>query len=442
MSWVASNNITMFPSSLRGNVINSLSNRWDPQSRFTTETNLTSLINRLCGKSSFVISSELIIGVSGNYEFNIRGYYFKIINTEAAFNTFDSSTDIYAIIQLKDIAVSLPDSPSVALGTLVSVESIPSTILDSTDESSSEFKGLLLGSSTTGYTDDSKYHYLKIATRATVSDLWSIPEESKLIFSTDYIKFKNQLIPLSDLFDNDGNALTAADAIKLITARLFTITDNDGSHSQAADSSFDGSAPCTLKLPATIKAAIEGTASGNLTPGGALGTPSSGNLSNCNSATDSVAGVIKVGSASTSDYPAEVHINTSTGKATAESVPMLVVAKNVTSVTNAQLTAGKQYLLKSTNNTKLQYVTVKSTGDNTGIQATRDVYLPCMISFDGFGYKDGQGVLGGYTSATLEICVAGIHSTVSHNGVQANVVPDTVSFTMTSANSFDLYEYK
>lgn len=58
-----------------------------------------------------------------------------------------------------------------------------------------------------------------------------------------------------------GNAGTAT---KLATARTFTITDNDATNSQAAATGFDGLSAYTIKLPATIKATITGTASGNI----------------------------------------------------------------------------------------------------------------------------------------------------------------------------------
>ena len=58
-----------------------------------------------------------------------------------------------------------------------------------------------------------------------------------------------------------GNAGTST---KLATARTFTITDNDATNSQAAATGFDGLSAYTIKLPATIKATVTGTASGNI----------------------------------------------------------------------------------------------------------------------------------------------------------------------------------
>lgn len=60
-------------------------------------------------------------------------------------------------------------------------------------------------------------------------------------------------------------AQTVDKANKLTTPRLFTVTDNDGTNSQAASLSFDGSSSYTIKLPSIIKASITGIASGNLT---------------------------------------------------------------------------------------------------------------------------------------------------------------------------------
>jgi len=61
--------------------------------------------------------------------------------------------------------------------------------------------------------------------------------------------------------DTTGNAKTAT---KLATARTFTITDNDATNSQTSATNFDGSNDFTIKLPATIKASIIGSASENV----------------------------------------------------------------------------------------------------------------------------------------------------------------------------------
>ncbi len=61
--------------------------------------------------------------------------------------------------------------------------------------------------------------------------------------------------------DFDGSAdITTT---KWGTARTIKIQDNDGTNTESSGTSIDGSADKTLKLPATIKASITGTCSGN-----------------------------------------------------------------------------------------------------------------------------------------------------------------------------------
>jgi hypothetical protein len=58
---------------------------------------------------------------------------------------------------------------------------------------------------------------------------------------------------------------TTGSAATLTTPRLFTVTDNDATNSQAAATSFNGSAAYTVRLPATIKANLTGNVTGNVT---------------------------------------------------------------------------------------------------------------------------------------------------------------------------------
>ena len=58
---------------------------------------------------------------------------------------------------------------------------------------------------------------------------------------------------------------TTGSAATLTTPRLFTVTDNDATNSQAAATSFDGSSAYTVRLPATIKANLTGNVTGNVT---------------------------------------------------------------------------------------------------------------------------------------------------------------------------------
>jgi hypothetical protein len=67
---------------------------------------------------------------------------------------------------------------------------------------------------------------------------------------------------------------TTGSAATLTTPRLFTVTDNDATNSQAAATSFNGSAAYTVRLPATIKANLTGNVTGDVS--GNAGTVTNG----------------------------------------------------------------------------------------------------------------------------------------------------------------------
>ena len=78
-----------------------------------------------------------------------------------------------------------------------------------------------------------------------------------------------------------GNAWTAT---ALANGRVFTVTDNDATNSQAAATAFDGTVAYTVKLPATIKATITGTATNvSWTPALPNGTTATTQSANDNS---------------------------------------------------------------------------------------------------------------------------------------------------------------
>ena len=74
MGNILSNNIRVFPTTQRENV--------DPSAKFTTEYNLTSLLNKLLDRKAFVITSDdyfkCINKIVDSLEFNIMGYFFSI----------------------------------------------------------------------------------------------------------------------------------------------------------------------------------------------------------------------------------------------------------------------------------------------------------------------------------------------------------------------------
>ena len=79
---IQSNNIRVFPTTQRENA--------DPSAKFTTEYNLTSLLNKLLDRKAFVITSDedlkkgykVAEGKIDSLEFNIMGYFFTISNLE------------------------------------------------------------------------------------------------------------------------------------------------------------------------------------------------------------------------------------------------------------------------------------------------------------------------------------------------------------------------
>lgn len=84
MSRLKSTEISTFPSSTRTVT--------DVYSRFTTELNLTNLINRLADNECFVTKFE-----DGIIEFSMAGYYFQV-NVNTLLNTFNVDDNIYAVI--------------------------------------------------------------------------------------------------------------------------------------------------------------------------------------------------------------------------------------------------------------------------------------------------------------------------------------------------------
>ena len=102
-----------------------------------------------------------------------------------------------------------------------------------------------------------------------------------------------------------GNASTATTAGALTVGRTFTINDFDGTNSQAAATAFTGSADYTIRLPATIKATITGTASGNLVPTSTYNLGTTSITFNRASAAQSLTGISIDGSAGSVSTSAE-----------------------------------------------------------------------------------------------------------------------------------------
>ena len=158
------NQIEVFPASNKPATVNS---------KFTTEYNLTNIINRLTDYKNFIISpslSDAIVSIDNiPICFNIQGYFIKI-NTQDFINNFSSDTDIYAYINYKSEVNSVLDGEYVE---------------DSLD-TNPYYNGVQLSSNIESIDPQ---HVLKILYRDSTSDSWKIPRDSyfKLNQSSIYI---------------------------------------------------------------------------------------------------------------------------------------------------------------------------------------------------------------------------------------------------------------
>ena len=90
MSTVASNAITVFPSTKRGSTQRS--------ARLISEENLVNIINKLVDKDSFVVSTNDGLSSISPFMFNIHGYLFTVSALSNITTSFSSANEIYAYI--------------------------------------------------------------------------------------------------------------------------------------------------------------------------------------------------------------------------------------------------------------------------------------------------------------------------------------------------------
>lgn len=158
-----SNKIDVFPSANRVMY---------PQSRLTSESNITGILTHILGKDSFVINQS----VSDPFEFVIKGYYFKIKTLPIL-----TGNDVYAFIRVIN-----PDEDTEALFPEIVPLADGATLLDN----DGYFAGLVLDNNTTYQDSTDKLHIL-----TKVDGAWVIPEDSKLRFTTDSL---NRTISIDD----------------------------------------------------------------------------------------------------------------------------------------------------------------------------------------------------------------------------------------------------
>ena len=104
MSYLASTKIEVFPSTKRGS--------YQPSARLMSEASLVNIVNKLIDTDGFVVtpdedvvttnSSGTITGqvTDKPFEFNIKGYYFRIGQLSYLLDKFSGASNIYARIHL------------------------------------------------------------------------------------------------------------------------------------------------------------------------------------------------------------------------------------------------------------------------------------------------------------------------------------------------------
>jgi hypothetical protein len=183
MEKIKSTKVKVFPTAFRGPSTGTT--KYNPESRLTTEFNVTNLINRLSSKDSFVISWANSIVI-----FNIHGYYFEINLDEFLSGVGSTWTNIYASIKLLPFLTSENGNTKYKAFTLVGREDGGSTvppsgrILDTDSSGTFIFEGL--GLHETPITPTSGEYQLHLLTGGPSS--WSIPTTSKLKFKAEDVE--------------------------------------------------------------------------------------------------------------------------------------------------------------------------------------------------------------------------------------------------------------
>lgn len=164
MAYISSDEIAVFPCGGRSELY--------PNSKLTTEFNLTNIINRLIDVESFVINKEYETnGLVNDLEFNLKGYYFKVNSNSVTslVEQFSSETSIYAIIKL-DTTIS----GDYHFQELINVEGGHSL-----DVNGNVFQGVKFDTSPSNVAGEFSLEILK-----KIDSTWNIPENSKVKFKS------------------------------------------------------------------------------------------------------------------------------------------------------------------------------------------------------------------------------------------------------------------
>ena len=167
MSYIKSSNIEIFPSTRRAD--------YQLSARLMSEARIAGIINQLVDKDGFVITSEDLYSIASPFEFNIKGYYFKVTDLPALFQNFSDSTSIYAQIRLQSNEGYME---------IVGQDDAHLSVPDGTDGYYYGVNFLSLQPAT-----EANSYFLKLFERASTSDSWSIVPSSWDKFNSTSLDF-------------------------------------------------------------------------------------------------------------------------------------------------------------------------------------------------------------------------------------------------------------
>ena len=222
-------NVRLYPSAFRGNNFN-------PEAKLNTEENITSLVSRLSSRDGFVLSNTWIsstggIANSNAFIFSLHGYIFEISNLASTLDSFSTNTSIYAHIRVGSMNSGNPDTGNTGYSAVVltgidegtstdpgSNQYAPGDVLDITQEETYTFIGLELIDSIEGIATSNEDFYLLLLSRASTSDVWSVPTSSS-------IKFDLRDISGGQLGTNEEVSLASQLITEFIKAKSTVITN-------------------------------------------------------------------------------------------------------------------------------------------------------------------------------------------------------------------------
>lgn len=283
-------NVRLYPSAFRGNNFN-------PEAKLNTEENITSLVSRLSSRDGFVLSNTWVsstggIANSNAFIFSLHGYIFEIANLASTLDSFSTRTSIYAHIRVGSMNSGNPDTGNTGYSAVVltgidgGTSTDPSTnqyapgdILDIPQEETYTFIGLELIDSLEGMATSSEDFYLLLLSRASTSDVWSVPTSSSIKFDlvdisggqlgtneelslasqliTEFIKAKSTVI--TNLTDEEITSMPSGNPLQSIifnnnsnTYAEVTNTDNTITLQQYSNGEWNNASISSIPVPTAI----------------------------------------------------------------------------------------------------------------------------------------------------------------------------------------------